>query len=55
MLLWATEPLFILALAALVLGDRIGPGILAPSAIAIAGLALVVLDPTAGGSTFGSS
>ena len=52
-LLWAAEPLFILALAAVVLGDRIGPAILAPSAIAIGGLALVVLDPVAGGSAFG--
>ena len=52
-LLWATEPLFILALAAIVLGDRIGLAILAPSAIAIGGLALVVLDPAAGGSVLG--
>lgn len=52
-LLWATEPLFILALAAIVLGERIGIAILVPSAVAIAGLALVVLDPAAGGSTMG--
>jgi probable blue pigment (indigoidine) exporter len=52
-LLWATEPLFILALAGLVLGDRIGPAILVPSAIAVGGLGLVVLDPAAGGSTVG--
>jgi probable blue pigment (indigoidine) exporter len=52
-LLWATEPLFILALAAIVLGERIGIAILAPSAVAIAGLGLVVLDPAAGGSTLG--
>lgn len=51
-LLWATEPLFILALAAIVLGDRVGVAILAQSAIAIVGLGLVVLDP-AGGSAFG--
>jgi probable blue pigment (indigoidine) exporter len=54
-LLWATEPLFILALAAVVLGERIGVAILAPSAVSIAGLALVVLDPAAGGSTLGIS
>lgn len=54
-LLWATEPLFILGLAALVLGDRVGLGMLAPSAVAIAGLALVVLDPAAGGSALGIS
>jgi probable blue pigment (indigoidine) exporter len=52
-LLWATEPLFILGLAAFALGERVGVAILAPSAIAIAGLVLVVLDPAAGGSTFG--
>jgi drug/metabolite transporter (DMT)-like permease len=52
-LLWATEPLFILAFAAIVLGERIGVAILAPSAVAIAGLALVVLEPAAGGSAVG--
>lgn len=52
-LLWATEPLFILALAAIVLGDRIGIAILAPSAIAVGGLVVVVLDPAAGGSALG--
>lgn len=52
-LLWATEPLFILALAAVILGERVGVAILAPSAIAIAGLGLVVLDPAAGGSALG--
>jgi drug/metabolite transporter (DMT)-like permease len=52
-LLWATEPLFILALAAIVLGDRLGVAILAPSAIAVGGLVLVVVDPAAGGSTLG--
>ena len=52
-LLWATEPLFILAFAAVALGERVGIAILAPSAVAIAGLGLVVLDPAAGGSTLG--
>ena len=37
-LLWATEPIFILALAALVLGERVGLAIVASSAVAIAGL-----------------
>ena len=41
-LLWATEPLWILALAALVLGERLVPGAIVASAVAIAGLALVV-------------
>jgi drug/metabolite transporter (DMT)-like permease len=52
-LLWATEPLFILALAAVVLGERVGIAILAPSAIAVVGLGLVVVDPAAGGSILG--
>ena len=52
-LLWATEPILILALAALVLGDRIGPSIVVATAIAVVGLALVVLDPSASGSAFG--
>jgi probable blue pigment (indigoidine) exporter len=52
-LLWATEPIFILVLAALVLGDRIGRVIVVASATAIAGLVLVVADPTASGSAVG--
>ncbi len=52
-LVWATEPIFILALAALVLGERIGPTILVATAIALVGLALVVLDPSASGSALG--
>jgi drug/metabolite transporter (DMT)-like permease len=41
-LLWATEPLWILALAAMVLGERLVPGAVVASVVAIAGLALVV-------------
>lgn len=52
-LLWATEPIFILALAAVVLGERIGAGLLIPSAIAVAGLTLVLFDPAATGSVVG--
>jgi drug/metabolite transporter (DMT)-like permease len=54
-LLWAGEPILILALAAIVLGERVGLGLVAPSAVAILGLALVVLDPAAAtaGSAFG--
>jgi drug/metabolite transporter (DMT)-like permease len=52
-LLWATEPILILALAAVVLGERLGAGILAASGLAVAGLALVVLDPAASGSVLG--
>ena len=52
-LLWATEPILILALAALVLGERLGRAIVAASAVAVIGLGLVVLDPAAGGSLLG--
>jgi probable blue pigment (indigoidine) exporter len=52
-LLWAFEPILILALAALVLGDRVGLAIVGPSIAAIAGLALVLFDPGASGSVLG--
>jgi drug/metabolite transporter (DMT)-like permease len=52
-LLWATEPILILALAAIVLGERVGGLVAAASAVAIAGLVLVVADPSAGGSAAG--
>jgi drug/metabolite transporter (DMT)-like permease len=52
-LLWATEPILILLLAAAVLGERLGGPILVPTAAAIAGLALVVFDPAASGSFTG--
>ena len=52
-LLWATEPILILALAAVILGERLGIRILAPTVVAIAGLLLVLFDPGAGGSLFG--
>lgn len=52
-LLWATEPIFILALAVVVLGERIGAGLLIPSAVAVAGLTLVLFDPAATGSVIG--
>ena len=54
-LLWATEPIFILVIAAVVLGDRVGGLIVVASGAAIAGLALVVADPTASGSAVGVS
>jgi drug/metabolite transporter (DMT)-like permease len=46
-LLWATEPLMILVLARPVLGERLGAEIVALSAVAVAGIALVVSDPVA--------
>ena len=52
-LLWAVEPILILVLAALVLGDRIGPAMLGLSSAAVVGLLLVVFDPAAAGSPFG--
>ena len=52
-LLWAGEPILILLLAAAVLGDRIGPSIVLASIAAVGGLILVVLDPSAAGSTVG--
>ena len=52
-LLWAFEPILILVLAALVLGDRIGPGILGLSLAAVVGLLLVLFDPAAAGAPLG--
>jgi drug/metabolite transporter (DMT)-like permease len=52
-LLWAGEPILILALAALVLGERVGLGLVAASVVAIVGLVLVVVDPSASGSLAG--
>ena len=52
-LLWAAEPILILALAAMVLGERIGRAMLASTVVAIVGLLLVVFDPGATGSLFG--
>lgn len=52
-LLWATEPILILGLAAVVLGDRVGVGIVAASAVAVVGFGLVVFDPTTSGSMLG--
>lgn len=52
-LLWAGEPILILLLAAIVLGDRLGPAIVVPSLAAVAGLLLVLFDPAASGSALG--
>jgi len=52
-LLWATEPILILALAALVLGERLSFRVVVPTAIAVTGLGLVVFDPGASGSALG--
>jgi drug/metabolite transporter (DMT)-like permease len=52
-LLWAFEPILILALAALALGERVGRGLIVASIAAIAGIALVLSDPTASGTAMG--
>lgn len=49
-LLWAMEPLLILALASLILGERIGPVIVASSLVAVAGLAIVIYQPDGSGT-----
>ena len=53
-LLWALEPLMILLLAAVFLRERVTPGLIALSAVAIAGIVLVVYEPTSvGGQVVG--
>ncbi|HET7727879.1 MAG TPA: DMT family transporter [Candidatus Limnocylindrales bacterium] len=49
-LLWAAEPVLILALAAVVLRERVGPGFVGLSAAAVAGMLLVVYEPGTTGS-----
>lgn len=49
-LLWALEPVLILVLAVLVLRERPGLGVVLLSAVAVAGLVLVVYDPAASGA-----
>lgn len=52
-LLWATEPLMILVLAWWYLGDRIGKPLIALSALALAGVALVTYEPGSSGQLGG--
>jgi drug/metabolite transporter (DMT)-like permease len=52
-LLWAFEPILILGLAAIVLGERIGRGLIVASGIAVGGMTLVLFDPSASGSFVG--
>ena len=49
-LLWALEPLGILFLAAIFLRERITPGLVALSLIAVVGMVVVVYEPTIGSS-----
>ncbi len=48
-LLWALEPLLIIALAAVVLRERVTPGFVALSLVAASGMALLLWDPGATG------
>jgi probable blue pigment (indigoidine) exporter len=48
-LIWAFEPLMIMVLAAVLLRERIGPGVVVLSLVAIAGMVLVLYDPGSGG------
>lgn len=52
-LLWALEPILILALAAVVLGERMGRTAIALSLLALAGMLMVVLEPGASGTPAG--
>jgi drug/metabolite transporter (DMT)-like permease len=52
-LLWASEPILILALAAVVLGERLGLAVIGSAVFAVLGLLLVVFDPAASGSVLG--
>jgi probable blue pigment (indigoidine) exporter len=52
-LLWAVEPLMILALATVVLGERITLTLVGFSFMAIAGIVLLIYDPAAGGQLIG--
>jgi drug/metabolite transporter (DMT)-like permease len=52
-LVWAGEPILILALAVPFLGERAGAFVVAASAAAVAGLLLVILDTGASGSLLG--
>jgi drug/metabolite transporter (DMT)-like permease len=52
-LLWATEPILIVVLAAVVLRERVGIGFVVGTAIAVGGLLLVVFDPAATGDVAG--
>jgi drug/metabolite transporter (DMT)-like permease len=52
-MLWALEPLLILALAGVFLGERITPGFVALSLVAVAGMVLVLYEPAAGGQVVG--
>ena len=51
-LLWALEPLLIVALAAVFLRERITPAFIALSLLAVAGMVVILWDPGATGGEF---
>ena len=52
-MLWALEPLLIVVLAAVVLGERIAPSLVFLSLVAVGGMGLVIYEPTGSGSLLG--
>jgi drug/metabolite transporter (DMT)-like permease len=52
-MLWALEPLLILALAGVILRERITPGFVALSLLAAAGMTLLLYEPAATGQAMG--
>lgn len=52
-LLWAAEPILILLLAALVLGEPLGRRLVAMSLLAATGMAILVVDPSVAGGLVG--
>lgn len=52
-MIWAFEPLLILLLAVIVLGERIGPAIVGLTVVAIAGMTLILYDPASSGQWSG--
>ncbi len=52
-MLWALEPLLILVLAAWLLRERVTPGLVILSLIAVGGMLLVIYQPGGGGSPIG--
>jgi probable blue pigment (indigoidine) exporter len=52
-MLWALEPLLILGLAVWFLGERVTPGLVVLSLVAVAGMLLVIYQPGGAGSPIG--
>jgi probable blue pigment (indigoidine) exporter len=52
-MLWAIEPLLILVLAGVALGERIGPSLIVLSLVAVGGMILVIHQPDSTGSLIG--